>query len=223
MGSIGRRQLVFGAGAAALGIGLGACSGGSTGSGASSPSPDDMAIGAANAPLTLIEYASVMCPHCKEWHDTVWPQLKANYIDTGKVRFVLREMATPAGAAPIVVAAFQVARCGGATPEQYMARVDEFFRQQNDIYSAGTMAAIRTKLVEIGVSAGLTEDQVSQCIADESGGQRLQRISDQADRDFQVTGTPTFILNGHKIDDPAVLNYEGLAHILDAANQQRAS
>ncbi len=217
---VGRRQVILSASATAL---LAACSGGNGAGAGNAPSPDDMGIGATNAPLTLIEYASVMCPHCKEWHDTVWAQFKTNYIDTGKVRFVLREMATPAGAAPIVVAGFQIARCGGATPEQYMARVDELFRQQDAIYASGSMAGARAKLMEIGTSAGLTEAQVDQCITDEAGGRRIERIAQEADRDVQVTGTPTFILNGRKIDDPHVLDYQGLAHILDtAASQPRA-
>ncbi|MFZ2030874.1 MAG: thioredoxin domain-containing protein [Vitreimonas sp.] len=214
MSVVGRRQLILG-GASLLA--LAACSGGASGSSSSAPSPDDMAIGAANAPVTLIEYASVTCPHCKEWHDTVWAQFKTHYVDTGRVRFVMREMATPAGAAAVAVAGFQIARCGGAAPEQYMARVDELFRQQEAIFATGTMAGVRAKLMEIGVSTGLTEAQVDQCIADEGGGQRIQRIADQADRDFQITGTPTFILNGHKIDDPGVLTYEGLSRLLDQA------
>lgn len=210
---LARRSLLVAASGIAL-LGLAGCGGSG---GAATLGPDDMVVGAANAPVTLIEYASVMCPHCKEWHDTVWAQLKTNYIDTGKVRFVLREMATPAQAAPIAVAAFQIARCGGANTDQYMARVDELFRQQNAIFGSGSMAGVRAKLVEIGVSTGLTEDQVGQCIADETGGRRIQRIAEEADRDFHISGTPTFIINGTKVDSPEALTYEGLSHLLDAA------
>ena len=83
---IGRRALLLGA--AALGAGCGGANG------KASVSPDDMAIGSPNAPVTLIEYASSTCPHCAEFHETVWDQLKTNYIDTGRVRFVFREFPT---------------------------------------------------------------------------------------------------------------------------------
>src|SRR5262249_50923061 len=107
MFAIGRRKVLLGA------LALSACNG-SGGSAASSAS--DMTIGSASAPAKLIEYASVTCPHCREFHATVWDQLKTNYIDTGKVQFTFREFPTPPP--QVAVAGFQIARCGGATPEQ---------------------------------------------------------------------------------------------------------
>lgn len=211
MSAIRRRTLLLGATALAAAGALAACGGSANGT----VSADDMVLGEANAPLTLIEYASSTCPHCAHFHETVWETLKTNYIDTGKVRFVYREY--PTAPAPVAVAAFQVARCGGASNEQYFTRLGEIYRQQHAMFATGTMEGVRAKLVEIGAAAGLTQDQVMQCITDEAGAERIRRVVEAGDRDFQITGTPTFILNGSKVEDPAIQTPEGLSRILDAA------
>lgn len=211
MSAIRRRTLLLGASALAAAGALAACGGSSNGA----VSADDMVLGQANAPLTLIEYASSTCPHCAHFHETVWETLKTNYIDTGKVRFVYREY--PTAPAPVAVAAFQVARCGGASNEQYFTRLGEVYRQQHAMFATGTMEGVRAKLVEIGAAAGLTQDQVMQCITDEAGAERIRRVVEAGDRDFQITGTPTFVLNGRKVEDPAFVTPEGLSRILDAA------
>jgi protein-disulfide isomerase len=209
MGVVGRRQLILGAGV----LTLAACGGGA-GASNTAASPDDIVLGSPNARATLIEYASAACPHCAEFHETVWDQLKANYIDTGKVRFIFREFLTPPPA--VALAGFQLARCGGATPEQYFARLGEVFRQQRDMFASGTMEGVRSKLLEIGASSGLSEDQVMQCIADDSGPARIQRI-EEGSQQFNVTGTPTLILNGRKLDDPRAVTYAGLSQMIDQA------
>lgn len=212
MSVVGRRQLILGG--ASL-VALAACSGGNGGSSAGTgPSPDDMVLGSPNARATLIEYASATCPHCAHFHETVWDQLKTNYIDTGKVRFIFREYPTPPEA--VAVAGFQLARCGGATPEQYFARLGEIFRQQQAMFASGTMEGVRAKLMEIGASSGLSPDQITQCISDEAGPDRIRRI-EEGSRQFNVTGTPTLILNGNKLDDPRAVTYEGLSQMIDQA------
>jgi protein-disulfide isomerase len=172
-----------------------------------------MVLGATDAPVTLIEYASVTCTHCAAFHEENWERLKTQYIDTGRVRYVLREFPTPPAA--VAVAGFQLARCGGATPEQYYTRVGELFRQQGAIFASGTMEGVRAKFVEIGAAAGLTEQQVLQCISDESGAERI-RETVEASRELNITGTPTFVLNGRKVEDASVVTWEGLSRILDA-------
>jgi protein-disulfide isomerase len=208
MFAIGRRGLIVCASALALGASVGACNGG----GGSAVTADDMVLGNASAPVTLVEYASTTCPHCAEFHETVWEQLKTNYIDTGRVRFVFREFPTPPPA--IAVAGFQLARCGGATPEQYFIRIGELFRQQRAMFASGTMEGVRAKLVEIGGAAGLSEPQVLQCISDEAGAERIRRIVEGAEAD-NVTGTPTFIINGTKLEQAPT--YENISRALDAA------
>jgi protein-disulfide isomerase len=208
MFGIGRRQLIL-TGAALL-AGCGAANGG-----ASAPSPDDMAIGAENAPATLIEFASTTCPHCREFHETAWDELKANYIDTGKLRFIFREFPTPP--VQVAVAGFQVARCGGATSEQYMTRMGVLFEQQQAMFATGTTDGVRQKLIEIGRLSNLSEQQVLACIADEAGPARIRRVVEAAQQEFDVAGTPTLVLNGTKLTDPAALTYAGLSRLIDAA------
>ncbi|HWA01088.1 MAG TPA: thioredoxin domain-containing protein [Caulobacterales bacterium] len=217
MFTVQRRGLLL-AGSAALIVGasagLSGCNGSKSGAG---PSPDDMSIGDPNAPAKLIEYASLTCPHCADFEREVFVQIKANYIDTGKCYFTLREFPAPAALAPIAVAEFQLARCGGADANTYFTRVNALFSQREAILATGTMEGVRQKLIEFGASANLSEQQVMACITDEAGPQRVQRIVDAGERDFQITGTPTFILNGKKVEDPAVTTYEGLSRLLDAA------
>jgi protein-disulfide isomerase len=214
MFAIGRRSLLLGAASAGL---LTACDGAN---GQAGGSPDDMSLGVANAPVTLIEYASTTCPHCREFHETVWPTLKANYVDTGRVRFIFREFPTPPP--QIAVAGFQLARCGGATPEQYFARVGVLFEQQQAIFATGSMEGVRQKLVEIGAGAGLSEQQVMDCITDQAGAERIRRTVDAGMNEFNITGTPMFVLNGQKIEDPAFVTVEGMTRILDAAVEARS-
>lgn len=212
MFALERRNLLLAASALAIASAVSACDGAN---GSAAVSAEDMALGAADAPLTLIEYASSTCPHCAHFHETVWEQLKSNYIDTGKVRFVFREF--PTAPAPVAVAGFQLARCGGATTEQYFVRLGELFRQQSAIFATGSMEGVRQKFVEIGAAAGLTEQQVIGCISDEAGAERIRHTVEEGTRQFNITGTPTFILNGEKVEDPSVVTYEGLSRILDAA------
>ena len=209
MFAIGRRGLILSASALALGATLGACnSGGSSGA----VTADDMVLGNANAPVTLVEYASATCPHCAAFHEESWEQLKTNYIDTGRIRFVFREFPTPPPA--VAVAAFQLSRCGGATPEQYFARIGEVFRQQRAMFASGSNEGVRAKLIEIGAAAGLSEQQVTQCINDQAGAERVRRLVEAGQRDG-VTGTPTFIINGTKYE--GATDYESLSRALDAA------
>lgn len=188
---------------------------------ASAYGQDDIALGRAHAPATLIEYASITCPHCREFHEQVWAPLKLNYIDRGRLRFIFREFPT-AGPA-VAVAGFQVARCGGVTPNVYMTRVSSFFAHQDVVDEPmfrSDMNAVREGLVSWGASAGLNEQQVMTCITDPAGADRARRLMTQGQQDFGVSGTPTLILNGRKLDqqaDPSVLTYEGLARLIDAA------
>jgi protein-disulfide isomerase len=212
MHGIGRRTLMLSAAAAAL---LAACGGSSGGAGVTE---DDVVLGAADAPVTLIEYASTTCPHCATFHAEAWEQLKTNYIDTGRVRFVFREFPTAPEA--VAVAGFQIARCGGASPDQYFVRITELFRQQQATFATGSMEGVRRKLLEIGQAAGLSEAQINECINDPEGAARIRRIA-TASREHNVTGTPTLIINGSQY--AGALTYEALSAALDAAGAARTS
>lgn len=175
--------------------------------------PSDLAIGDVNAKLTLIEYASVTCVHCREFHEKVYDQLKTNYIDTGKVRFVFREMLT--APAEVAAAGFQMARCGGASPEQYLNRVGVLFDQQAAVFQSLQQGQARQVLLQVARASGLSEEQFQACITDEKGYERIRETAEQADARYKVTGTPTLILNGKKLEGDA-LSYARLSEILDA-------
>ncbi|MGE3302995.1 MAG: thioredoxin domain-containing protein, partial [Hyphomonadaceae bacterium] len=124
----GRRRLIT---LAIASLFLAACQQGGP---ANTSAESDMALGDPSAKVTVIEYASVTCSHCKEFHAKVWPQLKANYVDTKKIRFVFREF--PTAPAQIAVAGFQVARCAGDTPEKYISVLDTLLHKQEQIIEA---------------------------------------------------------------------------------------
>jgi protein-disulfide isomerase len=205
---IGRRTLVLGASALAVAASL------PRAQAQTFMTPDDMVLGSPDAQVTLIEYASAACPHCAHFHENVFPQLKTHYIDTGKVFFIFRETLTAPAA--VALAGFQVARCNGASPDQYFSRIGEIFADQQQMFATRTMRGVLNTLDEVGAHNGLSPEQVMQCIQDPAGQQRIARF-DTGSTQFNVTGTPTFILNGQKVDDPAVTTYDGLSHILDQA------
>lgn len=218
---IGRRNLLLGGGALAA-LAVAGCNGSSQGSGVT---PDDMAIGNANSGVTLIEYGSTMCSHCREFEETVFEQLKTNYIDTGRIHFIFREVLAPVDPQRVIptiaLAEYQVARCANATPEQYFSRLGVMFEQQPAMFQAGSRNGIEAKLVEIGAAAGMSREVVMACVNDPEGAARMERLGELATRD-DVTGTPTFYLNGEKLTDPAVMTYEGMAAALDAAIAARS-
>ncbi|MBL8547074.1 MAG: thioredoxin domain-containing protein [Hyphomonadaceae bacterium] len=213
----GRRNLLLGGGALAA-LSVAGCNGGSGGT--SGLTPDDMSIGNPDSGVTLIEYGSSMCSHCREFEEAVFEQLKTNYIDTGKIHFVFREVLAPVDPQRVIptiaLAEYQVARCNNATPEQYFSRLGVMFEQQPAMFQAGSRQGIEAKLVEIGAAAGLSRDVVMACIADPAGAERMQRLGELATRDG-VSGTPMFFLNGTKLEGPEIMTYDGMAAALDAA------
>jgi protein-disulfide isomerase len=176
--------------------------------------PLDMTIGAANAPLRLVEYASATCSHCAHFHETNWDLLKSRYIDSGRVRFTLREMATPP--AQVAFGMFQLARCGGAGAEEYLQRLAILYQRQRAILQTGTMAGVRDALVALGGEWGLTADQVVASLTDQSGADRLQRSIEEAST-RGVTGTPSFFIDDVHVTDMSFLTPDGMTLILDAA------
>jgi len=215
---LGRRSLLVGAGlmAAFMFAGCGAATDGNT----SGVSQDDMAIGNPGSGVTLVEYGSTMCSHCAEFKRSIFERLKENYIDTGRIHFIFREMLTPVDPQRVIptiaLAQYQLARCNNATPEQYFDRLGVLFEQQTTTSQVSSRQGIEAKLVEIAAAAGLSREAVLTCIADPSGAERLNRLSERATRD-NVTGTPTFFLNGERLDAQSVMTYEGLSAELDAA------
>ncbi|PZO53843.1 MAG: hypothetical protein DCF16_05985 [Alphaproteobacteria bacterium] len=175
---------------------------------------DEVTIGAANAPVHLIEYASSTCPHCAEFHETAWATLKTQYIDAGRVRFTFREMATAPQA--VALAMFQLARCETTAPDEYLRRVGVLFERQAAIFSTPTGEAVQAALLALGGEWGLAPTQVMAAINDPAGPPRIIRSMEQAAA-LGVTSTPSFLLNGQKLEDHAFHTLEGMQLILDAA------
>ena len=175
---------------------------------------DEMTIGAASARVSLVDYASTTCPHCAAFHEHNWPTLKANYIDTGRVRLTMRELLTPPPA--VALAMFQLARAQAADANEYFRRLAILYDRQQAFFQMGTVENLRVALVNLGGEWGLTEAQVMAALTDQNGVARIRRSIAEADA-RGVTGTPTFFLNGQRVSDPAFLTPQGLARTIDAA------
>lgn len=200
-GAMSRRAALTGAALATMGA-LAACGGDSGGQAAQG----DMAKGAPEgAKVTVVEYASVTCGHCALWQETVWPEFKAKYVDTNKVRFVFREFPTPP--AEVAAAGFLLARCAGE--DRYFQVIEEIMASQREWQQGISPAAT---LSRVATSVGLSEDEYRACITDADALAALdERI--QAGRAEGVTGTPTFFVNGTRVPDSSL---QGLSAAVDA-------
>jgi protein-disulfide isomerase len=155
------------------------------------PPPEAMSLGDPHAPVTVIEYASVGCPHCATWATEVFPAFRSKYIDTGQVRFELHEQLT--GNPTLAAAGFLTARC--AVPARYFQVVDDIFAGQDEIGRTGFEA-----LEKIGEHAGLTREQFTACLQNRAA---LDALSERTFNDAKahgVSGTPTFFVGGQKLD-----------------------
>jgi len=165
-----------------------------------------MIIGNPDAPVTVVEYASFTCPHCRDWHESVFLKLKQNYIDTGKVKFEMREVYFDR----FGLWAGMLARCGGDM--RYFGIVDILFKTQKE-WAAGDPAAIAANLRRIGRTVGLNDDMISACLNDGARAQAMVALYQQNATADKVEGTPTFIINGTKYSN---MGYDAFAKILDA-------
>lgn len=156
-----------------------------------------MSLGKADAPITVVEYASPTCSHCAVWNETVFPQFKKKYIDTGKVRYELREFLTPPQ--PVAAAAWLTARCAG--DDKYFGVVDGVFRAQDEMFRTQDW---RGTLLRVAQSAGMTEERFNACVTDKAGLEALAKRV-EAGIDAGVSSTPTFLVNGQKLEGEQTL------------------
>jgi protein-disulfide isomerase len=157
---------------------------------------DEAVLGAAEAPVTIIEYASMTCPHCAEFHRSAMPALKEEYLKTGKARLVYRDFPLD----QLALQAAMVARCGG--PERYFAFVDVIYGQQQRWARASDPIGALKQLVAIG---GLPAAEIDACLADKALEETVLRSRLAGQNEHQVSSTPTFVVNGEKhvgLDDP---------------------
>lgn len=165
-------------------------------------------LGDPNAPVELVEYASTTCGHCRAFHEEVFPLLKSNYIDTGKVK--LAWVVLPTQPEALSLAGGAIARCAGE--DRFFEAIDAMFDAQDTLFDAASQPAkLQAEINAIGARFGLSPDAVATCIDDES---IMQATRDAlADMPATITGTPSFTLHGVKLE---VESYEGLAAAIDA-------
>ena len=168
----------------------------------------DMVMGKEDAPVTVIEYASFTCPHCRNWHDTVWPEFKKNYIDTGKVKFVYREVYFDKYGLWAAI----VARCGG--PVRYFAIADMIYSTQKEWIGDAQEATIAGNLRKIGLKAGMSQEQVDACLKDNAMATAMVANYQKTATADGVEGTPTFLINGEKVSGE--MSYEAFSKLIDA-------
>ena len=181
-----RRAAITGAALATMA--LAAC-GGAKGS-----AEGDMALGAPEgAKVTVVEYASVTCPHCALWQKNTWPAFKAKYVDTNKVRYIFRELPTPPVDA--ATAGFLVARCAG--PDKYFDVVHQLMATQQEMLTSSP----RDWLLRTAQAAGLSEQQFNDCVTDKDAVAAMEKRVQFA-RTQGVTGTPAFYVNDQQVLTP---------------------
>jgi protein-disulfide isomerase len=163
----------------------------------------DKVLGSATAPVTIVEYASVTCPHCATFHRDTYPTLKSKYIDTGKVRLIFREF--PTAPAPVSIAGFMLAHCSG---DKYFPMLEALFNQQQswaqDPYNG---------FLRIARQAGFTQESFETCLKDQKLAGDIQNVAERGNKEFSVESTPTFFINGKKY--VGVLSVAELEKILE--------
>ena len=149
----------------------------------------DQVMGAENAPVTIIEYASMTCPHCAQFQARTFPKLKERYIDTGKVRFIFREFPLD----PLAAGAFMLARC--ADKDKYFAIIDLLFGTQRDWVVPNPLQP----LLNVAKQAGYTEETFNACLKNQQVLDGIQNVRDRAAKVLNVESTPTFFVNGKRV------------------------
>src|SRR5579871_259475 len=161
----------------------------------------DVQLGPDNAPVSIVEYASLTCPHCRDFWKQEFPLLKEKYIDTGKVKYVFRDL--PTNPADVAIAAVSVARCAGK---------DKFYDVIDDVYSnygklmeaVGSDTGAAPLLVEIGARHGLSLDQVKACVSGDLVKTYVQK--EISEKPSFANSTPTVILDGQFVENHEFAN-----------------
>ena len=166
----------------------------------------EMVLGSADAPVEVIEYASYTCPHCANFHKGVFKDLKADYIDTGKVKFVYREVYFDRYG----LWGSMIARCGGDS--RFFGVTDILYEQQSSWSRAGSEAAIADELRKIGRVAGLEADQLEACLSDGDKARSLIEWYQANAQEHGINSTPSFVIDGTTYSN---MSYSEFREILD--------
>ncbi len=182
-------------------LALSACGGGdsssstaASGGGGEYTVADDYILGNANAPVTLVEYASVSCGACAYWHQNVYPEVKSQYIDTGKVKYVFRPF--PAGEPQMAQAGHKLALCADRT--KFYKNIKLQFDRQSQIMEMGRRPnGLRQAYISLAKASGLSEQEFISCMSDVEVSDRYDAFIELG-ADQGVTGTPTVFINGKR-------------------------
>ena len=160
---------------------------------------DDMSLGSPYAKVQVIEYASASCPHCARFDIDVLPAFKAKYVDSGRVRYTLREYLSE----PQVIAAagFLLARCAGK--DRYFPVLDAVFKGQSEMVQTGDVRGVLARIAE--GPAGLTPAEFDACMRDAAAEKALASRADRHLHVDKITSTPTFLINGRRFEGEVTL------------------
>lgn len=157
----------------------------------------ELAVGPADAKVVVVEYASMTCGHCAAFHNKVFPELKKKYIETGKVRFIMREFPLD----NLAAAASMLARCAGG--EKTFALIETLFATQPEwAFKEGNPVP---RLFEIAKQAGFTQESFDKCLTDQKLLDAVTATRTRASEKFGVSATPTFFINGKRLQGAPVL------------------
>jgi protein-disulfide isomerase len=174
--------------------------------------PTDRTLGNPKSPVVLIEYAAPSCPVCAAFDAQSFPQLKAKYIDTGKIFYVFRVFPLR----PDDGSAEKIARC--LPEDKYFSFIDLLFKNQPkwDVeYGVQSPEGVHDGLVLLGRIAGMSAQQVDQCIANKAEDDRINKVSSDGEARYSITGTPTFILDGTNVGSGNI-PFDTMAKLIDA-------
>jgi protein-disulfide isomerase len=193
--------------------------------------PGDHAIGDPDAPLTIVEYASFACPHCAHFQEAVWPTVKADFIDTGRVRWVFRPILTN----PVQLAAASTILAECAADDRFFEAADLLFERQHDIFETARAGGdVLGAYNDIAGEVGLTPEDFSACLQDPAMNQALNDMAQQA-AEYEIPGTPSFVVGDDVLiattraqgayfyygDEPLEINGERVAGQMDGDSFSR--
>jgi protein-disulfide isomerase len=175
----------------------------------------EMSLGQETAPVTIVEYMSMTCPHCAHFHTTTFDAIKTKYVDGGKVRFILREFPFD----PVATAAFMLARSNPSnptehsTPEQYFAMVSMLFKQQR-AWAAPADGDVRTALLQSVKLAGYSQQSFEASLTNQKLLDEVNATMKRGVDEFGVNSTPTFLINGKKYTGD--MSVENMSALIDS-------
>lgn len=165
----------------------------------------DISIGKQDAKITIVEYASMTCPHCRAFHEATLPEITKKYLDTGKARLILREFPFD----PRAAAAFMLARC--SAEDKHYAMISVLFQQQ-DVWARADDA--QAALLQIARLAGFSQESFTACLTNQKLLDDVNAVRERATKEFGVESTPTFFINGKKYT--GALSVEEMSAIIDS-------